>query len=136
MVIAAQNLSHTQVLAPYSGRVVAVNVADGEYPNREFHYKDKPLIEIVNDTKMLAKVLVPANLLSQIHLGQLLTVRVNETGQTVSGKLTRIGAMIDPVSSTVPIEAEIDNANGALIGGMTGMADLQASQQTPLEEAP
>ncbi len=129
VVVAAQNLGNTQVLAPYDGRVVLVNVADGEYPNRQLYYKDKPLIEIVNDRVMLAKVLVPANLLKDIRVGQMLFVHVNETEQTVGGKITRIGAMIDPVSSTVPIEAEIDNTDGALIGGMTGMADLQTLSQ-------
>lgn len=83
---------------------------------------------------MVAKVLLQANFLNKIKIGQILTIHVNEINQTVQGRLTRVGAMIDPISSTVPIEAEIDNTSGLLIGGMTGLADLEFTEQPPEEQ--
>lgn len=127
VIIAKKNLDDCAVIAPYDGRVSFLNVEVGEYPNHEFYYKDKPMMETINEETLLAKILVSSNLLFRIHRGQNVSLKVNETGETIMAPIIRIGALIDPASSTVLIEAEVPNPDRRLMGGMTGIAEIDLS---------
>jgi membrane fusion protein (multidrug efflux system) len=128
VVIAKKNLEDTCVVAQYDGRVSFLNIEEAEYPNHEFYYKDKPMIETINEEKLLAKILVPGYLLPNIVRGQKVLLKIKENGMTVIAPIVRIGALIDPISGTVLIEAEVDNWERKLVGGMTGVAQLQIPQ--------
>ncbi len=123
--IARKNLKNTQIIAPYDGRVTHVNVEIAEYPNHQYNYNDKPMMEIIHDRTLLAKVLVPAIFLPKIYKGQPLIIEIKETGQRITAPIDRIGAAIDPSSATVPIEAKIDNQNRELMSGMTGRGYIE-----------
>lgn len=127
--IALKNLTDATILAPYDGRVVLLNVEEDEYPLQEWHIKNKPIMEVINDKILRAKVLIPSTVLRRVQIGDQLIIKVKDTGEEVSGKVTRIGVMMDPVSSTIPIEAEIDNSEGRFLGGMTGAATLKSVNQ-------
>lgn len=132
-IIAQKNLDNAKIIAPYDGRVAYVNVEEEEYPNRQYNYKDKPMMEVVNDRTLLAKVLIPSTLLNKVSRGQKLSLKIKETGETTVATIKRISSLIDPASSTVLIEGEIDNPDGRLMGGMTGIATLesQGNQKPP-----
>lgn len=123
--IAHKNLSDSTIRAPYNGRVVLINVEEDEYPLQEWHIKNKPIMEVINDTVLRAKVLIPSSLLRHVEIGDKLLIQIKETNETTTGTITRIGVMMDPVSATIPIEAEINNSDGKLLGGMTGSATLK-----------
>lgn len=127
--IALKNLTDSTIVAPYDGKVVLLNVEEDEYPLQEWHIKNKPIMEIINDKKIRAKVLIPSTLLKNVKIGDELTIRINNTGETTTGIISRIGVVMDPVSSTIPVEAEIDNRDGKLMGGMKGAATLKISRQ-------
>jgi multidrug efflux pump subunit AcrA (membrane-fusion protein) len=123
--IAKKNLDDCTYLGLYDGKVVGVNVEVGEYPNHEFYYKDRPMLETISDEVLIAKILVPVNLLSQIHRGQKVFLKVHETNTLLETTINRIGVVIDPISATIPVEAEIENPDRKLLGGMTGTAQLE-----------
>lgn len=123
--IARKNLANTQIIAPYDGRVTHVNVEIAEYPNHQYNYNDKPMMEIIHDRTLLAKVLIPAAFLPKIYKGQPLIIEIKETGQKIRAPIYRIGAAIDPSSSTVLIEAKVDNQNRELMSGMTGKGYIE-----------
>ena len=123
--IAKKNLDDCFIVAYYDGKVSYVNVEEGEYPNHEYYYNDKPMMETINENTLLAKILIPAYLLPKIHKGLNVTLKINETETTVVAPITRIGAVIDPASATVLIEVAVDNHEKKLMSGMTGRAELE-----------
>lgn len=117
--LAAKNLKSTQIVAPYDGKVVDVFVHEYEIPQ-----SNKEMIEIVDDTTLVAKLLVPSSLLQQLHVGMPIEIDIEEVGQKVIAKVVRIGSVIEAASSTLKIEAEVDNSRGRLKAGMSGQLKL------------
>lgn len=124
LILARINLDNATIVAPYDGRVLRINVEEGEYANRVLRLDEKPLLDIANDRVLLAQILVPARFFNQVKIGNPLLMRVQETGEEIRGTISRVGAEIDPISSTFIVEATIDNSDGRLLGGMTGMVQL------------
>jgi RND family efflux transporter MFP subunit len=117
--LAKHRLESTKIVAPYDGIVDTVQIEAHEMTQRS-----KELINILDDNTLIAKLLIPSSLLKNVKVGTPLYIKVDETGKIVEAKLTRIGGMIDPSSSTIRVEAEIDNENHALKAGMSGTASF------------
>lgn len=121
LVIAQDNLAKAKLIAPYDGRVVELFAEENEYPK-----ENSPIMEIVDDHIIRAKFLLPSRYLRYVTPGEIIDIDIVELGKKVKAKVTRVGAIIDPSSSTIKIEAEIDNTNGELLPGMTGFTTLQS----------
>lgn len=115
LLAAKKNLDASIIKAPYKGKVVTLYIEEHELPQQ-----GKELIEIVDDEKLIAKLLLPSRLLPKLKKGQKLTIHIKETGEDATAEITRISPVIDPTSSTIKIEAEIDNSEGNLHAGMIG----------------
>lgn len=114
--IAQINASRCSIRAPWAGRVVAVHVKPFENVRQQ-----QELIEIINDSRFEADVVVPAQWMRWLKPGTPLELRVDETGTSVSAKVAAITPAIDAVSQTVVLRASI--ANGSrLIPGMSATA--------------
>lgn len=120
LTIAEDSLSKGQMIAPYNGRVIDIMIEENEYPK-----ENTQIIEIIDDHIIRAKFLLPARYLQFVKVGAPVDFYVFALGKKVRGKITRTGAVMDPTSSTIKIEAEIDNANGEIIPGMTGALKLR-----------
>jgi RND family efflux transporter MFP subunit len=116
--MAEQLLSHCVVRAPFSGRVRAVAAHAGEMVE-----EGKPLMAIVDDSRMLAKYLLPSHLYKGISLGRKVRFRVNETNGLVEGEISHISSVIDPASHTIEVYATVNNKNGELRPGMTAIIE-------------
>lgn len=114
-VLARKDLDACVVHAPFAGRVKKVMVHEHEWVDR-----GKPLIEIVDDSVLMAKILLPSWSIGRLPLGMVVQITVNETGEMVSGKVARLGEVIDAASSTYEVQVEVDNARRTLRAGMTG----------------
>lgn len=130
LVIAQHDLSATTIKAPYDGKVVTLNIEEHELPQN-----GKDIIEIVYDKTLLGKLLIPAVMLKDVKIGQPFSIDVNEINKKITANVARIGAVIDPSSSTVKIEAEIDNHDQILKGGMTGKVNFEDSKKNVLESS-
>lgn len=119
LLAAEKNLNSSVIKAPYKGKVVSLSIEEHELPQQ-----GKELIEIVDDEKLIAKLLLPSMLLTQLKKGQKLTIHIKETGEDTTAEITRISPVIDPTSSTIKIEAEIDNREGKLNAGMIGTIQI------------
>ncbi|MEW6199887.1 MAG: HlyD family efflux transporter periplasmic adaptor subunit [Planctomycetota bacterium] len=111
--LARHELAGCTVGAPYDGRVARVLVHEHERVER-----GAPLIEVVDDRVLLAKFLVPSALFRCVARGRELRLTVNETGGTVTARVSHVAAVLDPASVTFEVHAEIDNAAGELRAGM------------------
>lgn len=101
--------------APFSGRVVDLNAEVHEFPPA-----DKPLVVIINDTKLEMELVVPSNWLLWMNTGTAFTVRIDETGESGYGKIERIAAEVDPVSQTIKVVAGFTEKPQSVLAGMSG----------------
>lgn len=104
------------IKAPYDGKVVNVFVKLYEIVE-----PTQQIIEILNDSILIAKLLVPESYLAEVQIGDEIKLKIMETGDNVTAKIVRIGAVLDPISSLFKVEAEIDNSDNRLRAGMEGM---------------
>ena len=108
-------LKATKIVAPFTGFVQRVVAREHQFVD-----KGEPVIELVDDTVIRVRILMPANAYKSMQIGQEFTVAVTETGDTVTGRITNISHVLDPGSSTFDVYGEVDNAGGAVRSGMTG----------------
>lgn len=117
---AKNNLEATKILAPYSGVVDTVSIQEYELPQN-----GKELIKILQDDRLIAKLLIPSQLLSKISIGTPFYIAIENSNEIVQARISRIGSMIDPSSSTIKIEAEISNKEFKYKPGMSGIAAFE-----------
>ena len=101
------------IIAPFSGRIAALNIMPNEYPP-----PDLPLMSIIDDSTLEIELVVPSVWLRWLSPGRTFSFTVEETGRTIESSIDRIGAEVDPVSQTVVIYAGVDKGKtGAKAGG-------------------
>ncbi|NDV24538.1 efflux RND transporter periplasmic adaptor subunit [Desulfovibrio sp. JC022] len=115
LVIAKQKLSRCTVHAPFSGRVSKLEIHTHEWVE-----VGQPLIDIVDDSVLLAKFLLPSSMYENVKIDSAAHVSIQETGKSYTGRISHIGAEIDPSSRSFEVYAEIKNTSGELRGGMRG----------------
>ena len=121
--LAKQQLEACQIVAPYSGRIANVFMS-----SHEIVQSGQELIKIVDDRILLAKMLVPSDEYKELSLGQSISIHIHETGMSVSGNISHIGASIDPASSMIKVYAEVTNGQDVLRSGMIGTTSMTSSE--------
>lgn len=119
LVLAQKNLQSSEIRAAYRGRIANVGIRPFELPEHE-----KPMLEYIDDQILLAKFLIPSQLLNKINLGDPVYFLIQDKEEIVAAKISRIGPTINPVSGTVKVEAKIDNSRGLWKSGMTTFASF------------
>ncbi len=119
LAIARQKLARCTVKAPFTGRVVKLLVNEHEWVKT-----GTPLVDIVNDSVLLAKFLLQSSMYGKVKTGDKVTVNIQETGQSYQGRISHIGAEVDPSSRSFEVFAEVKN-DGSLRGGMRGSVLMQ-----------
>ncbi len=117
--IAREQLEACTMAGPWAGRVKRVLVNEHELVER-----GTPVIEVIDDRVLLAKLLLPSSVFRTVRLGQQLNLTINEISATVAMKVSHIAAALDPASVTFEVHAEVDNAEGNLRAGMNGSLSL------------
>jgi len=106
--------------APFAGRVVELNAEAHEFPP-----SDRPLIVIINDSRLELELVVPSKWLRWLRPDMPLTIKVDETGEEGAGIIDRIAAEIDPVSQTVKVIAAFTRKPQSVLAGMSGTVSFQ-----------
>ncbi len=115
LAMAKRLLDLCRIEAPFNGRVKQLFVHEYEAVK-----KGDPLIAIVDDWELLARVLVPSSAFGKVSIGQELEFQINQTGEKVRGKVSHINETLDPASATFEVYALIDNSAQTLRSGMSG----------------
>jgi len=113
--LSQKELAGCKIAAPFAGRVKKVYVREHEWVD-----KGKPLIEVVDDHLLQARILLPSSLFGKVRVGAEVAIEVIEAGKTVSGQITNVGEVLDPASATFEIYADVPNSADELRSGMTG----------------
>ncbi|WP_231755351.1 efflux RND transporter periplasmic adaptor subunit [Bordetella sp. N] len=110
-------VSKCVVTAPFDGRVSKRTAAP-----QQFAEPGKPVLTIIDTSRLELKMIVPSKWLAWLKPGHKLNVQVDEVGKTYPAQVARIGAKVDPVSQTVDVTAEISGSVPDLLPGMSGWA--------------
>lgn len=108
------------VTAPYAGRVIALMIEEYELPQ-----PGQALIEIEQVDRLLAKIFFPSSYYQELTIGRILNIHIKETNSNIQATIIRVGGTIDPSSSTIAVDAEIDNSKRELLPGMTGTTNTK-----------
>ena len=109
------------IVAPFDGRLVELKAH--AYETVAQH---TPLLSILDDTSPEVALVVPATWLVWLKPGQTFTLEVDETQHSHPGKISRLGAQIDPVSQTITVYGSLSAPDLDLISGMSGTARFPA----------
>lgn len=111
-------LESCRILAPFDG-VVTEKVAQVH----EIAQPNQPLIKILNQSKVELVMMVPSAWLPQIS-GATFPVKIDETGETHQARVLQSTGLIDPVSQTSRVIAELVAPSHGVLPGMSGTAEL------------
>lgn len=117
-------LGYCKIIAPFSGKVVSRHVDAYEYVNR-----GDPLLEIINNKELRARILIPVRILSLIRKGLIFFLTIDETSKTYKAEIERIGVAVDGISQMIPIYAKIQKSDTLLLPGMAGIAVFNYPQE-------
>lgn len=118
LAIARQKLARCTVKAPFSGRVAKVLVHEHEWVKI-----GTPLLEVIDDSVLLAKFLLPSFLYGSLKTNGKVSIDIEETGRIYEGRISHIGAEVDPSSRSFEVFAEVKN-DASLRSGMRGTITL------------
>jgi membrane fusion protein, multidrug efflux system len=117
--------SGCQITAPFDGRVTekSAQVHEIAQPNQ-------PILKIINEGKMELVMMVPSNLLSKVAGGTRFRVKLDENGDLHEARIVQSTGLIDPVSQSARMIAELIDAPSNVIPGMSGTAMFANHQDT------
>lgn len=114
------HLKLCQVYAPYSGIIVEKHVAAFETPGL-----NSPLYTIQQKAALEISIIIPSKWLRWVETGTDFNFLVDETGAELKGRVTRFGAVVDPVSQTIDVTGKITGSSGRSLSGMSGLAKFK-----------
>jgi multidrug efflux pump subunit AcrA (membrane-fusion protein) len=114
--------------APVSGVVAAIFVRQGQYIK-----KGTPLVLINDPTQLYAHMEIPASDFSKIKTGMKGSLDIPNLGvKGIELEVSAIGATMDSLTGTVPVELAIKTNERKLIPGVLGRAEITLNKQEVL----
>lgn len=124
--------SVTSIRAPFAGVVTQLTAAPGEVADAS-----SDLFTIADISRVYAQGQVFEKDLGQLRVGQEATVRVEAyPDERFAGRVSVIGAAVDPQSRTVPVRCEVDNTRGLLKLDMFATIELPTASSAPALAVP
>jgi membrane fusion protein, heavy metal efflux system len=103
------------ITAPIAGTIASREVSVGQ----SLQDAGGKLMTIVNDSQLFATANIYEKDLGAVKIGQKIKVKIAALpNQVFEGNVTQIGTSVQGESRVVPVQAEINNLNGALKPGM------------------
>ncbi|MFH1679747.1 MAG: efflux RND transporter periplasmic adaptor subunit [Candidatus Eisenbacteria bacterium] len=98
----ALQLSHTEVRAPFTGRIFRRFVDPGQMVTN-----GTPLFSIADVSRLLARVHVPAKEFRNIRTDQGVELVADASGEALEGRIQLVSPVVDPASGTIKVTVEI-----------------------------
>ncbi|MBD2433060.1 MULTISPECIES: efflux RND transporter periplasmic adaptor subunit [Fischerella] len=113
------------VTAPISGKVADREVTIGQ----TFNDAGGKLMTIVNDSRLFATANIYEKDLGKVRNGQRISLKVASMPErNFSGRISRIGTVVEGETRVVPVQAEINNTGGQLKPGMFAELEVLTDQ--------
>lgn len=113
-------MQQCEVYAPFDGAVVQSWVKTHESVNAKTQ-----LLEIVNNSNLIAEFLAPSNAIGDLQTGREFKFLVSETGRGYIAKIDKVVPFVDSVSQTVKVISRFESPDTALWAGMSGLVILE-----------
>jgi len=107
------------VKAPYDGRVIDVLVNEHESVST-----GAQLLAILSIEQLEIELIVPSSWLGWLRKGNEFSFHIDETMNTYTARVDRIGAMVDPISQTIQVVGVFDDPGEDVLPGMSGSASF------------
>jgi membrane fusion protein, multidrug efflux system len=120
-------LSDCAVYAPFGGTVVEQIAHRGEVAA-----SGQPLLKIQSGGDLEVELIVPSNWLTWLRPGATFSFLIDETGATVTGAITQLGASVDPVSKTIRVTGSVGSSDALILPGMSGSAKFDNPGVAPV----
>lgn len=105
------------IKAPFEERIVERLINEHEMPQA-----NAPLLKIVKDGALELGLVVPSHWLVWLQPGIGFDFTVEETTTTHAARVLRVGALVDPISRTIIVEASLQAPSDKVRPGMSGTA--------------
>lgn len=135
---ADQHLNQHRVEAPFAGMIREIHKRKGESTTA-----GETILELVNTERLRVIASVPLVDVSDIKIGNPVTLHVNLPSRRrnrkpirVRGRITFIDARLEPLSETVKCWAEFANPDGTLRDGMSATMTIHSAQSLATRETP
>ena len=115
--------SGCQILAPFDGRVIEKSAQ-----MHEIAQPNQAIMKVINVGKLELVMMVPSNLLAKVAEGTRFRVKLDENGDYHDARIVQSTGLIDPVSQSARMIAELVNPNPTVVPGMSGTAMFAQSQ--------
>lgn len=113
-------VNQCKIKAPYSGRVIEVAINEHETVPA-----DKEILSILNDRDLEIELIVPSNWLNWLTVEESFSFMIDETGKILDAKVSKIGAVVDPVSQTIKLTGKFSGDISGVLSGMSGTAQFK-----------
>ena len=107
--------SKCSVTAPFAGVTVDRKAHEFEYATL-----GQPLLDVLDDHALEVELTAPSRALGWLKPGASFQLRIDDTGKTYPGRVTRLGGRVDPASQSVKVIGEIIGDAPELMAGMSG----------------
>ena len=114
--LAERKVDACRITAPFKGRIEEILIQ--EY---EFVRNSEKIISIIDDNRLLAIMHLPEKYNSIIRIGQQLSLKIPSSNKVYNGKVFEKAARINHRSRTFQVKLVLDNSNGELTAGMSGV---------------
>ncbi|MEY2429403.1 MAG: rane fusion protein multidrug efflux system, partial [Verrucomicrobiota bacterium] len=112
--IAAEQLAHRQIVAPFSGAITEIQLHPGAACAPY-----QPLVRLVDTTRCYFVGQIEGNAVSNLQLDQTVKIEVDGHLAPVTGKICFISPVVDPASGLAKVKALFENADGKIRPGVT-----------------
>jgi len=127
LALAIRNLSYALVFSPIDGYVSERTADLGEYVS-----PSAKVATIVRINPLRVRIDIPEQAIPAVSVGQSVSVTTSAwPDRNFSGRIARISPNVTPTSRTLTVEAEIENASGALKPGQFATVRILQSRAQP-----
>lgn len=124
--------SYLVVTAPFDGIVTKRANSLGALVGPPAGGKGTPMLEMETVAKLRLTVAVPEDQTSAVKTGDALEFSVRAWPQRkFKGTIVRVAHAVDPKTRTMPVELDVDNADGALASGMYATVSWHVRRPAP-----
>lgn len=129
---AEKRATDARLVAPWRGRVAARHATAGQVLTA-----GAPIVTLMRIEPMRLRLQVPERSLAGVAVGQEVQFTVDgRDGEPRVGKIVRLGAALDRSNRTLLVEAEVPNADGALLSAAFCRARIVTAAAVPVVVVP